>query len=922
MKDKKKVTLLVILIISIIGVIGFTIAYFSNNYTFDNLFTSAIYQTQTTETFTSPDNWMPGDTTPKTVSVKNTGNIEASVRVCPTESWTSSNNTNLPLEQNGERVAIINLANTDKWTKQGSCYYYNEDLEPNETTVSFIESVTFNPNVEIDLNCTTTTNNGSKTKTCSSKGNDYDNATYTLNLRVETVQADMKDEIWGTDGDTLYAILREEYKSNSGYAKLYTGNHQDSFDRPASKKIYYFTAPDAPTTYHAPEDIEYGNILLDKTNVIFAGYCWQMLRTTDTGGVKMIYNGVPVDGKCTNSTSRNTNGLVQGSRTTNDMNASYAYGSDFTYDLDAKTYKITGTIKENINYSSDKSVIGMYTCKNANKDATCTTLYYLQEENSSDTNKPYVHPFTIASTNYASIGTTHFNSHGTSLADVGYMHNKIYNYQQLSVSHTLISNTAVSLTNWLSYWYAGSINLKSSRYELVNSYQISSDSDRQNLIGKYTLRKSSKTDTSTTAYRIEAINGLTMYYKEFECISLSSNYYYGDSYDYGETVSGKYTIHNATQWSTNTDITGKYVTYGVNANSIYYVIGMNGNTISTERLMSGNTLRYNDSLVIGDYITDNENGTFSLNSPTSVSYSDWFENYESYKGKYTCGDISSICEIPRYIISVSRGSYRYANITHFGESVSWDGSKYALNNALIGEKIDLDDISTHHYICVDSIGTECTSVGYIYYHTEFNYINYILLENGVETVEEVINEMLFNNDVNSTDSEIKRMVEEWYYNNLLEYDSYLEETIYCNDRSISDFGGWKDDGGMTDTALYFKEYNTTSDLSCSNVTDQFSVNNSKAKLKYKVGITSNPEMALINNNTARVTGVWYWQMSPSRYSNYSAAVRVVGTDGGFGTTDSNYIYNARPSISLIPGISPSSGSGTMADPYVIDTSGA
>ena len=38
--------------------------------------------------------------------------------------------------------------------------------------------------------------------------------------------------------------------------------------------------------------------ILDKNNVLFAGQCWQMIRTTDTGGVKMIYNGEAEDGKC------------------------------------------------------------------------------------------------------------------------------------------------------------------------------------------------------------------------------------------------------------------------------------------------------------------------------------------------------------------------------------------------------------------------------------------------------------------------------------------------------------------------------------------------------------------------------------------------------------------------------------------------
>ncbi len=41
---------------------------------------------------------------------------------------------------------------------------------------------------------------------------------------------------------------------------------------------------------------------VDDNNVIFGGYCWKMVRTTDTGGVKIIYNGEPnEDGTCVDS---------------------------------------------------------------------------------------------------------------------------------------------------------------------------------------------------------------------------------------------------------------------------------------------------------------------------------------------------------------------------------------------------------------------------------------------------------------------------------------------------------------------------------------------------------------------------------------------------------------------------------------------
>jgi len=42
-------------------------------------------------------------------------------------------------------------------------------------------------------------------------------------------------------------------------------------------------------------------------NVKFAGFCWKIVRTTETGGVKIIYNGSPdSSGKCTNTTGEAT----------------------------------------------------------------------------------------------------------------------------------------------------------------------------------------------------------------------------------------------------------------------------------------------------------------------------------------------------------------------------------------------------------------------------------------------------------------------------------------------------------------------------------------------------------------------------------------------------------------------------------------
>ena len=43
-----------------------------------------------------------------------------------------------------------------------------------------------------------------------------------------------------------------------------------------------------------------------KNNLLYANLCWKIVRTTETGGVRIVYNGAPVNGKCTTTTGDNT----------------------------------------------------------------------------------------------------------------------------------------------------------------------------------------------------------------------------------------------------------------------------------------------------------------------------------------------------------------------------------------------------------------------------------------------------------------------------------------------------------------------------------------------------------------------------------------------------------------------------------------
>ena len=204
MKSKK--SLLVILLILVVGVVGLTLAYFSNTASVENTFNTKQYGTTVNEVFESPDNWTPGTTTPKTLTITNSGNVDEAVRISYRETWTSANSNtegDLELSQGNNRAAIINFANSSDWTKvtenNKDYYYYNYKLAPGEVTSTLLDSVTFNSAITNSSNCTTSETATGKQVVCSSTGAGYDGATYKLVFTVETIQYDKYMSAWGTN---------------------------------------------------------------------------------------------------------------------------------------------------------------------------------------------------------------------------------------------------------------------------------------------------------------------------------------------------------------------------------------------------------------------------------------------------------------------------------------------------------------------------------------------------------------------------------------------------------------------------------------------------------------------------------------------------------------------------------------------------
>ena len=238
----------------------------------------------------------------------------------------------------------------------------------------------------------------------------------------------------------------------------------------------------------------------------------------------------------------------------------------------------------------------------------------------------------------------------------------------------------------------------------------------------------------------------------------------------------------------------------------------------------------------------------------------------------------------------------------FGNGVSYSGGTYTLTNT----STTYD--ANHHYTCNNEAGT-CSTVRYYYQN------NYYTEINDGRTIEEALEDMLSSDNVNQTDSIMKTYIDNWYYDNLRKNTNELEDTIFCNDRSIIDYGGWNPNGGPVNGYLQFKTHNTSHrDLSCSNVTDRFSMSNTKARLTYPVGLLSYAEAKIIETDLLK-TGQSYLLNSPDDYTNSSAFFRTISDSGSIGGSITSYTFNVRPVVSLAPGAEYVDGDGSKTNPY-------
>ncbi len=268
----------------------------------------------------------------------------------------------------------------------------------------------------------------------------------------------------------------------------------------------------------------------------------------------------------------------------------------------------------------------------------------------------------------------------------------------------------------------------------------------------------------------------------------------------------------------------------------------------------------------------------------------------------------------------------WANGARFGSSFTWDGTYYTL----VDDSLTSPN-ATHHYSCnVTTEGGTCTQLRYVYYVRESTKY-YIKLSGG-----EGIEEALVNMQTNTNDSNAKNKIDTWYSSNMTSVTNKLEDTIWCNDRSVGDGNnnGWIANGGDLNTNLYYgaRERSNYADntstvknqpsLACVNKNDAFTVSNGNGnqKLTYPVALLTEDEMVLAGGIAGSSStfylnnGSKYWSLSPH---NSGIGFYLDNGSINYGNVSTSF-RGLRPSISLKPGTPVVSGDGTANDPYVIE----
>ena len=430
----------------------------------------------------------------------------------------------------------------------------------------------------------------------------------------------------------LYQIVKNDVAK--GYALEYMGESKDTVNNPSVQKVYYYkgTVKDTDST-----SATYNETM---NNVIFGGFCWQMVRTTDTGGVKMIYNGRPVNNQCMSSRENQTGVYMTGTVASVKLSDTYYYyGTNYEIDYTNSVFKLSGNLTyEKWSSSTGPNLLNKYTCKSIDADGTCGTLYYVVSVVNNTNGGTLSHTFSSSSFN--TIGKNSFNVVGMNApAYVGYMYNTVYDRKIKQASGV----TGIKFAN---------------SYKYIN--------------GQYYLDDDYETKTVTdwsTEYT-------TMYNTHYTCLTAgndcgtSINYVYGGNSDnmYYITINGNKSVDNVLAEMLNSnDVNAKESTMKT------YIDNWYRNNLTAFAGYIEDTIYCNDRNIL-------RTGSYGITNSGWNPNGGAFNNSLSFAGRET-NRTNLKCTSTVDSFSVSNSS---AHLTYPVGLLTWDEINLALTSSNVG----------------------------------------------------------------------------------------------------------------------------------------------------------------------------------------------------------------------------------------------
>lgn len=316
-------------------------------------------------------------------------------------------------------------------------------------------------------------------------------------------------------------------------------------------------------------------------------------------------------------------------------------------------------------------------------------------------------------------------------------------------------------------------------------------------------------------------------------------------------------------------------------------------------------------------------------------------------------NFNSSYESPAYVgYSLPESSKRYSYSTDSLSSTIYYGSGVDKTTyKLVDPVLELND--THHYSYnstdpdATGISGDTGNVRYYYFKSSASGTSgtgYFIKFDKTKDISTILDEMLSENNSKNNPSIIQGVINTWWGSLDVTYGEYLEDTEWCNDRSIASLGGWSPTGTLyssnwKDYSIVFNERvrydqstfgsdannikNTnTPILTCSRPVDRLTVANEN--LTYPIGLLTYDEVALAgarwsngNSNFYLYTNQYYWLLSSSHFGNGNADVGVVRSGGALGFDEVVFTYGVRPALSLKSGTQILRGEGTKTKPYII-----